>query len=114
MSAAELRAALAKKEKAESSEKQSRISAYNKKRNDFVDKSVERFNEINEMLSEFKSSLIAEGRSLHKDMYAVYDKEEKDLKSFTLFNAEKKTKAGGRLTGCFGFRRECRGGYNND
>lgn len=86
MSTAELEAYLEERKREEKSAQKQRERQYEKVKNGFVEASVKRFQELNRMLTDFKAETLLQGNNLHKQMYEIYQKEEKDLKSFSLTN----------------------------
>ena len=77
MTAQELKALLAEKEKAERAEKQRKQTQYEKERNHFVEEAVKQAQSFHNQLTAFKLFLLGDGNALHKKMYEVYDKEQK-------------------------------------
>ena len=84
MSTDELKQLLAKREKEQKTEHKKKISNYENKRNDFVVKTANRFLEIQEILKDFKIESMQVGNAMHREMYEVFGKEEKETKQFQL------------------------------
>ncbi len=80
----ELKAQLAKAEEKQKREQKQLITAYEKKRNEFVVKTANKFLEIREILKDFKMESMQDGNALHLEMYKVFNKKEKESKQFQL------------------------------
>jgi len=88
MSTEELKKLLAKREKEQKKAHRKKISNYEKKRNDFVVKTASKFLEIQEILKDFKIESMQVGNTLHREMYEVFGKEEKETKQFQLVSED--------------------------
>ncbi|BDD11671.1 hypothetical protein FUAX_41030 (plasmid) [Fulvitalea axinellae] len=85
MSAEELRKALAEREKAENREQEKREKSWREVKDAFVTKAVGTMREISGMMRDFKGEAVSNGNALHKEMYEVFGKKEKEgLKQFSL------------------------------
>lgn len=86
LSKEQLKAALKEREQLERNEQIARERAYEKEKETFIEMTVKTFIDLNAKLSDFKTDVLKSGKQLHKQMYDVYNKEEKQLKSFSLTN----------------------------
>jgi hypothetical protein len=86
MTSQELEAFLAQKKKAEKAEQRRKEREYEAEKNAFVEEAVKKAQSFHNSLTNFKQYLLGEGNALHQQMYQVYNKEPKSLKTFTLQN----------------------------
>lgn len=84
MSTAELKALLATKEKAERAAQMKRKREYIGTRDAFLKRVISEMSDISFQLKELKQFSVKKGNELHDLLYEVYEKEPKDLKSFSL------------------------------
>lgn len=92
MTTAELRQHLEQKEKEERKLKDQARRKYEKDKDAFVASFVSQAAQFHAELKQFKTAAIARGNELHDLMFEVFEKEAKELKSFTIMNEEKTMK----------------------
>lgn len=86
MTAAELRAHLAEKEREEKKARNQAQAKYDHDKSNFVWDFVNRAEQYHSALKDFKTKAIKKGNELHDLMYEIFEKEPKELKSFTITN----------------------------
>ena len=84
MTASELEQLLAEKKKSERLEKAKKERKYIQYRDTFVKTAIAEMADISAQMRELKARLIKVGNETHDLMYEIFDKEAKDMKSFTL------------------------------
>lgn len=88
MTAAELKALLAEKEKEERAEQERKQAAYNRHKDEFIKLMIVQAVAANEQLSTFKKEVVTRGNELHDLMFEVFAKEPKELNKFSLINTD--------------------------
>lgn len=88
LSAAELQQALAEKQKAEKAAEMKARKSFEQEKNDFCNTSAAKFKQMRSELAELKAFVITEANKLYERMYELNGKEAKDVKTFTLKNAD--------------------------
>jgi len=83
---------LADKRKAAEAETQKKKRVYEKKKDIFVQDVAQHFIRLAENLKETKDRITEKGTNLHKEMYEIYGKEEKNQNSFSIESADGKFK----------------------
>lgn len=92
MTSAELRQHLEAKEREERKSKEQARRKYEKDKDAFVASFVSQAAQFHAELKQFKTAAIARGNELHDLLYEVFDKETKELKSFTITTEDKTMK----------------------
>lgn len=83
LSAADLKAELERREKAEKAKTQAEQKAYDKDNEDFIIHSISKAQQLHTELSEFKDVTIREANNLYHRMYELQGKEPKEVKQFS-------------------------------
>lgn len=83
LSAAELKAELAKREKEEKAKTEAEQKAYDKDNEDFIVHSISKAKQLHTELAEFKDLTIREANNLYHRMYELQGKEAKEVKQFS-------------------------------
>lgn len=84
----ELKAQLKKKENAQKAEQAKKERLYQNERDSYVTDAVAAMKELSEKMSEFKHLAIQKGNELHRQMFDIFNKQEKDLKQFSLISKD--------------------------
>lgn len=84
MTAEELQELLDQKKKQERQAKEKREREYESRKDKFVMETARSFKQLHNRLKDFKEEVISTGNELHSEMYKVFQKEERDLKKFSL------------------------------
>jgi arsenate reductase-like glutaredoxin family protein len=84
MTAEQLRELLAQKEQEETKARKEREKAYKKSRDEFVKLTVVSMMNISNEMALLKREVVERGNKLHSDMYEIFGKTEKELKSFSI------------------------------
>lgn len=88
LSAEELQQALDEKKKVQKAEELKARKSFEQEKNDFCNTSASKFKQMRNELAELKTFVITEANKLYERMYEINGKEAKDVKTFTLKNAD--------------------------
>ena len=88
MTATELKALLAQKEKEERAEMSRKQKAYTARKDEFIGLMIATASQQHEQLREFKKEVVTRGNELHDLMFEVFGKDPKDLNTFSLISSD--------------------------